>query len=140
MSVRAVLLPLFALIVLTFILLFRMGLARVAAVRSGEARVWDTALGQPNWPEKPTQFANSYANQFQIPLLYFILVALALPLRKTDLLFVILSWLFVALRYAHAYIHITTNHVPRRFGVFVAGVVVLMVMWALFAANVLLGL
>jgi hypothetical protein len=139
MSLRAVLLPVFVQVVLTFFLLFRMGFLRVNAIRAGETRIKDIALGQSNWPEKPTQAANSYANQFQIPALFIALVALALPLQKTDLLFVVLSWVFVALRLAHAYVHITSNYVPHRFNIFVAGVGVLMLMWAVFAARVLLG-
>lgn len=136
---RAVLLPVFVQIALSFFLLFRMGFVRVDSIRAGETKIKDIALGQPNWPEKPTQIANSYANQFQIPVLYFVLVALALPLQKADLLFVALSWVFVGLRLAHAYVHITSNYVPHRFKIFVAGVSVLMVMWAIFAVRVLLG-
>ncbi len=139
MSLRAVLLPVFVQVALTFFLLFRMGFLRVNAIRAGEARIKDIALGQSNWPEKPTQLANSYANQFQIPVLFIALAALALPLQKTDLLFVILSWVFIALRLAHAYVHITSNYVPHRFKIFVAGVMVLMLMWAIFAMRVLLG-
>ncbi len=56
-----------------------------------------------------------------MPVLFYVLVALALPLRQTDLLFVILSWVFVALRFVHAYIHVGTNYVPNRFYAFAAG-------------------
>jgi hypothetical protein len=42
---------------------------------------------------------------------------------------VILAGLFVALRYAHAAIHVTTNRVHRRFAVYTAGLVVLALLW-----------
>jgi hypothetical protein len=67
-------------------------------------------------------------------------VALALIVRKTDLLFVVMSWIFVALRIAHAGIHITTNRVPRRFMVYAAGVLILMAMWIIFAVRILFAI
>lgn len=139
MSLKAVLLPAFVQVVLIFAMLFRTGYLRAQAIRTGETRIKDIALGQPNWPEMATQVANSYANQFQIPVLYLLLVAMVLPLHMADSVFVGMSWLFVVLRLAHAYVHITSNYVPRRFKLFVAGVIVVMLMWIIFAVRVLMG-
>jgi hypothetical protein len=62
---------------------------------------------------------------------------LAIVARKADLLFVIMSWIFVVLRILHAYIHATSNHVPRRFYAFLVASIVLLVMWIIFAIRVL---
>jgi hypothetical protein len=140
MSIQAVLLPVFVQVALTFALMFWMGSVRVAAISRGQVKVRDMALGQPVWPERETQIANCYHNQFQLPVLFYVLVALALFTRKADLLFVVLSWTFVLLRLAHALVHVTTNHVPTRFRWFLAGALVLLVMWIVFAARILLGL
>jgi hypothetical protein len=140
MSIQAILLPVFVQVALTFALMFWMGSVRVAAISRGQVKVRDMALGQPVWPERETQIANCYHNQFQLPVLYYVLVALALFTRKADLLFVVLSWAFVLLRWAHAFIHVTTNHVPTRFRWFLAGALVLLVMWIVFAVRILLGL
>jgi len=140
MSIQAVLLPLFAQIALTFALMFWMGSVRVAAIARGETRIRDIALGQQAWPERPTQIANCFHNQFQLPVLFYVLVALALFTRKADLVFVVLSWLFVLLRLAHAYVHVTSNHVPTRFRWYLAGAAVLLLMWIMFAVRILLGL
>ena len=51
----------------------------------------------------------------------------------------LLSWLFVISRLFHALIHVTTNNVSRRFFVFLAGAVILTLMWLIFAATVLFG-
>jgi hypothetical protein len=139
MSVAAVLLPVLVQVGLTFALLFVTGGRRFAAVREGRARVRDIALGEPNWPAPATQAANAYHNQFQVPVLFYVLVALALVTRQADLVFVGMSWVFVALRLAHAWVHVTSNHVPTRFRAFLAGVLVLMVMWLVFAGRILLG-
>ena len=43
--------------------------------------------------------------------------------------FVILAWLFVALRYVHTYIHTTYNHIIHRLFVFASSVIILLLMW-----------
>jgi hypothetical protein len=139
MSIQAVLLPVFVQVALTFALLFWLGGARVAAASRGEVKLRDIALGQQAWPERVTKIGNCYHNQLQVPVLFYVLVALALITRKTDLLFVVLSWLFVLLRLAHAYVHVASNRVPTRFRWFVAGAVILLVMWIIFAARILSG-
>jgi len=138
MSAQAVLLPVFVQVALIFALLFMMGVARWRTLGSGETRIKDIALGQPNWPTHVTQVSNCFRNQFEVPVLFFALVALALPLRKADLVIVLLSWLFVALRIAHAFVFVTSNNVPRRGLIWLAGALVLAAMWLYFAVRMLL--
>ncbi|HML14319.1 MAG TPA: MAPEG family protein [Xanthobacteraceae bacterium] len=138
MTVQAVLAPLFVLVALTFVMLVWMGSVRLSAVRRGEVRVKDIALGQLSWPPRVQQISNCYHNQFQLPVLFYVLTILALFLRKADLLFVIMAWVFVVLRIVHAAIHVTSNRVSRRFQAFAAGAVVLLLMWVVFAVRILL--
>ncbi len=56
--------------------------------------------------------------------------------RKADLLFVILSWVFVVSRLVHAFIHTTSNRIEVRFTIFLIGAVVLAVMWIVFALRI----
>ena len=140
MSIQMILLPVFVQVALTFALLFAMGGARASAVRGGGVKIRDIALGQQAWPEHPTKIANCYGNQLQLPVLFYALVALAIITRQADLLFVLLSWVFVATRLVHAWIHVGTNYVPHRFYAFAAGAIVLLVMWAIFALRILLAL
>jgi len=139
MSIQAVLAPVFVLVALTFGLLFMSGRMRVRAVRQGQTRIGDVALGEPNWPADVTQAGNAFNNQFQLPVLFYVLVAFALIVRKTDLLFVAMSWIFVALRFVHAGIHVTTNRVGNRFMAYTACMVVLLAMWIIFAVRILLA-
>src|SRR3954462_14276307 len=85
MSVQMVLLPVFVQVGLTFALLIAMAMARRPALVSGATKSRDIALGEPNWPKGATQFANCYRNQFELPVLFYVLIALALPLRHADL-------------------------------------------------------
>jgi hypothetical protein len=139
MSIRAVLLPLLVQVALTFGLLLWLGSKRVAAIRRGEVRVSDIALREPNWPRDLMQVQCAFHNQLEVPVLFYVLTILAWTTRLADLLFVVMAWIFVGLRLAHAYIHVTDNNVRRRGLVFMVGAAVLMLMWLIFAIRVLLG-
>ncbi len=138
MSVQWVLLPVFVQVGLTFFLLLWMAGARRNALVRGETKMKDIALRQPNWPAKTTQIGNCYLNQFEIPVLFYIIVAIALPLRHMDLVMVMLSWVFVVTRFAHAGIFVTSNDVRTRSLAWFAGVLVLLAMWVYFALRILL--
>lgn len=138
MSVQMVLLPVFVLIFLTFALLIWMAGARRHALVSRETRVKDIALGQQNWPVRTTQVGNCFKNQFELPVLFYILIALALPLRHADNVIVILSWVFVVTRFVHAGIFVTSNDLNYRSLAWFAGVFVLLAMWIYFALRILL--
>jgi hypothetical protein len=138
MSVQMVLLPVFVLVGLTFALLLGMATTRTHSLTSGKTRLRDIALGQQNWPTRATQIGNCFSNQFELPLLFYILIALALPIRHADLVIVLLSWVFVVTRFAHAGIFITSNNVQQRSLAWFAGVLVLFAMWLYFALRILL--
>lgn len=139
MTVQAILAPVFAQVLLVFALLFWMGHVRFAAVGAGAVNVRDIALGERNWPARAQQAANAFSNQFELPVLFFALVPLALYTKKADLLFVVLAWLFVATRVVHAVVYVTSNRVPHRFRAYLAGALVLLVMWIVFAVRIFLA-
>jgi hypothetical protein len=134
-----VLLPVFAQVALTFGLLFWMAYTRRSSLSRGELKVRDIALGQSAWPPKAMQASNCFDNQFQLPLLFYVLVILAWITKQADLIFVVMAWIFVLSRLAHAYIHTTSNHVPTRFNIFALGVAVLLIMWIIFAVRILIS-
>jgi hypothetical protein len=136
MSITAILLPVFFLVGLTFILLLLTGNRRFASLRSGEVKVGDIALGERNWPKRTLQMQNAFHNQFEMPVLFYLLVAFAIITRKADMLFVVMSWMFVASRLVHALIHTTSNKVMWRFQAFAVGVLILAIMWVIFAIRI----
>lgn len=138
MSVESVLTPVFVLVALAFALLFRMGSARFAAFRAKTVRI-SQETGLPVWPEPAAKISAAFHNQLQMPVFFYLVVLVALMTKKADLIFVILEWLFVATRIAHAFIHTGYNHIPHRFAAFLAGVTILMVMWIVTAGRILLA-
>ncbi|MBK3399428.1 MULTISPECIES: MAPEG family protein [Methylobacterium] len=139
MSFKALLAPVFVQVLLTFCLLFWTGRVRFAAARAGAVRVQDISLGERTWPAPVQQVSNAFANQFEMPVLFYAVVGLALATRQGDTLFVGLAWLFVLTRIVHAGIYATSNVVIRRFQAFLAGALVLLAMWFVFAVKILLA-
>ena len=70
--------------------------------------------------------------------MFYILIALALPLRHADLFIVLMSWVFVITRFAHAGIFVTSNDMKQRSLAWFGGVLVLFAMWIYFALRILL--
>jgi hypothetical protein len=140
MSIQSVLLPLFVQVVLTFVLGFLMARLNRQAVLRGDVKLRDVALREPNWPARNLQFRNAFQNQLETPVLFYVLTILAWITRHADVLFVVMAWIYVLLRIAHAYVHVTENYMPRRGAIFIAGVVLLALMWAIFIIRILLGL
>ena len=140
MSVPAVLAPLFVQVLLTFAVMFGMMYFRGNSLMRGETRPEDIALREPNWPKRANQFAYSFSNQFELPVLFYVLTILAMITRHADLLFVLLAWVFVALRILQAYVHVTNNDVRFRGAYYGASALVLVIMWVIFMVRIMLRL
>ena len=82
--------------------------------RAREVSPHDIALRQPNWPKRATQVANCFQNQFELPVLFYVLTILAIMTRHADFLFVVMAWIFVLTRLVHAYVHVTSNNLRMR--------------------------
>jgi len=139
MSLPAVLLPLFVEVVLTFVLMLWMGALRNGDYRTGVVKPQDIALREPNWPRRTAQAANSFSNQFELPVLFYVLTILEWVTRHAGVVFVVLAWAFVICRVLQAFVHLTSNIVRLRGAFYSVGALVLMVMWAIYIVQVLTG-
>lgn len=109
-------------------LLWYLGTIRIPMVMKGEVRIDDIALERKGWPKREWQASNAFDNQFQLPVLLYVGAWLALHFGPT-LFEVALVWLFVISRYLHAFVHITDNHVVRRFTAYFIGLLLLCAFW-----------
>jgi hypothetical protein len=135
MTMQAMLMPVFAQVALTFVLLFWMQYLRMWAIQRGQVPAHAVALREPNWPARTLQVGNAFHNQLETPLLFYVLILLALVTRTADSILLVLSWLFVASRFVHAYIHLTSNRIDRRAPVFLVGAIGLALMWIIIAGR-----
>jgi len=139
MSPQAILLPLFVEVILTFLLLFWLAPLRARDFSSGKVREEDIALRQPNWSPAALQVAYSYSNQFELPVLFYVLTILAFITHHAGLLFVLLAWVFVIFRLLQAYMHVTSNRVRVRGIFFGISALALAIMWVVFIVEILTG-
>jgi hypothetical protein len=137
MTVQMILLPLFVEVILTFVLLFTMAPLRTRDFASGAVRPDDIALREQKWPKRTTQFANAFSNQFELPVLFYVLTVLEYVTHLAGIVFVVLAWIFVIFRILHAYVHVTSNIVRLRGAFFAIGAVVLAIMWVIYIVQVL---
>lgn len=133
------LLAMVAQVLLAVAILVMMGRERVPRVISGEIPMADVAVERTAYPLRARLLSNNFDNQFQLPVLFFVGALLALHLGAIGWLEVLLAWAFVALRYVHAAIHVTSNHLLRRFAAYSAGLAVLVLFWLWLVVKILLA-
>ena len=131
MNQVAILYPVFAQVLLTFVVYGLLGVARFRAIGiAGRTRGSpDLALGRYPWPEDADKRAHNQRNQFELPVLFYAVAAFALLVGAADFTMVALAWAFVASRIVHAAIHIGPNKVRWRSPAFTVGLLILAAMW-----------
>src|SRR5580658_8687620 len=129
MTTQDILLPLFVEVILTFLLLFWLAPLRGGDLTSGVTRPEKVALREPNWSPRTLQVAYAFSNQFELPVLFYILTILAYVTHLADLVFVVLAWIFVLFRCLQAFVHVTNNNIRVRGAMFGIAALVLAIMW-----------
>lgn len=125
--------PLMVQVFVTFLLSISLGISRYKAVKTGQVKVTDIALREPNWPYIATKIGNAFQNQLETPILFYLLGVLLLITKQVDTTYVILAWIFIAARLIHLAIHLTINHVRYRFYAFIVSTTIMIFMWVRFA-------
>ncbi len=138
MNQELILFPIIALAILTFGIGIWFAIIRVRAVKNGDINPAYYQLNRGSkLPEYYAKVNNNYNNLLEIPILFYIISILIYVTNNTDLVYVILSWLFVLTRYIHSYIHTTYNNVRHRRIPFLIGVLVLIIEWIRFSMQLL---
>lgn len=70
------------------------------------------------------------ANQFELPVLFHAICLLLYITDADNVVTVVLAWLFVISRYAHSYVHVTSNRLRYRAPLFGIGFALLVCLWA----------
>ena len=116
---------------------------RLLAVRVGEMRAKrihpqaaSNSLQVAAWLER-VQASDNFKNLFEVPVLFYTLVAVALAVGHTPGWLATGAWCFVLLRYGHSAIHCSYNKVLHRFLVFTLGLMLLAGLWGAFLVGAL---
>lgn len=128
--------PMFALVLITLVVLLINFIWRVRAVRSRQVsikyfRVFDGVEA----PEYLKAGARHYANLFELPVLFYVAALAAMVLRLESPVLIGLAWAFVFSRVVHTLIHMSYNNVLHRMLAFWGGVLTVAAMWLILMAQ-----
>ncbi len=124
--------PVFALGFWTFIILILIPFVRISAARKGIVATTDFKLGESeNVPEKVRLPNRNYMNLLELPILFYVVCILNLIHGNYSQNIIYIAWAYVALRIIHSIIHIASNHILSRLGVFAISNFVLLALWVL---------
>jgi hypothetical protein len=120
--------PVIVQVLLTLAIYVRLIKVKILELRAGRVNRERLPLHEDAWPESVLQINNNIRNQFELPVLFYVLcVALWLLDAVTPLALAAAS-AFALSRIAHAMIHLGSNYVPNRRRAFTVGWWVLLLM------------
>jgi hypothetical protein len=120
--------PMIAHAFLVFILYYLLSMRRGAAIRDGgyDARKFKENLSEPT---ESLLVHNNLKNQFELPMLFHAGVLAIFICNADNIITIALAWIFVISRYAHSYVHITSNRLLLRRPLFMLGFMATVLMW-----------
>lgn len=130
MNIHSLVYPMFAMVVLTFVILVTLFRSRAGFVREGKvSATYFKTYQEGTEPEASAKLARHFANLFEAPTLFYVACLSAMIVGQSTLLLNLLAWLYVVLRGAHAFIHTGSNKLNHRIVVYFSSWVVLLLMW-----------
>jgi hypothetical protein len=140
MDIRTIYLPALAMVALTFVVWWRMYFARVGQMKRERIHPQKVATSaQANALLTDSRAADNFRNLFELPVLFYLALVVADRLEMVDGISLSLAWGFVFLRVVHSVVHVTYNKVMHRFAAYVAGGMVLWLLWGYLAVGLLSG-
>lgn len=123
--------PVLAQVALTISMFIVLGIRKARAIKSDSVNRKEAALNNQVWPADVIQVSNNIANQFETPILFYVLCFVFYISNGVSYLVLSLAWAYSLSRFVHAFVHIGSNYVPARMRVFLFGSLILLSMTAL---------
>lgn len=129
-----------AMVALTFVVGLHMFRVRVGEMMARRIHPQSVALsGQRAQRLEDSRASDNFNHLFEVPVLFYLLCAVAIGTGHIPVWLPALAWLFVLSRVVHSAIQCTYNRVMHRLAVFLGSVLLLLVMWAMYAGSFLAG-
>jgi hypothetical protein len=126
----------FLMVLLTFVVGFITVKVRFASVKSGEVSAkYFKLMDGGNVPEIVTKTSRNFNNQFEVPVLFYVVCCLYISLGIESDVAVVFSWLFVVSRMVHSYIHLKYNYIIHSMLSFLAGLMFVLGLWLILFIN-----
>ena len=123
--------PILVQVLLTATVYVFLALAKARAIKLGQVDMKRRALHDNAWPESVMKINNNIRNQFEVPVLFYMVSTALWALDAVGVAALVAAWLFAASRIVHAYIHIVPNYMPVRRRAFTFGWLMVVVMTVL---------
>src|SRR5687768_16538740 len=131
-------LPAVAMVALTVVVWLRMYVTRIGQMKRERIHPQSVATSaQATAKLSDSRAADNFRNLFELPVLFYLAVVVAVQAGLVTTMVLALAWSFVALRIAHSWIQCTYNKVMHRFYVYCAGASALWVLWAVLGCGLL---
>lgn len=122
--------------ILTLLVGVRMLVVRVKQMKKNNITPQSVALSAPRAEIfQDSKLSDNYNHLFELPVLFYVLCALAIASQQIPNWLPIAAYLFVVSRVIHSIIQCTYNKVMHRFAIFLVGLATLIVMWAGFIVS-----
>lgn len=125
--------PVFAMVLLTLLVWLRLYQTRLAEMKARRIPPQAVASSAQMAALQDTRAADNFRNLFELPVLFYTAMLLAIVSQSQSMALLVLAWAFVLLRYLHSYIHCTYNRVKDRFSAYLFSSVALWAIWAVLA-------
>lgn len=122
--------PVIVQVALVYAIYVLLSARRMGAIRAGTVKA---ARFRENRDEPADSLfvRNSLENQFELPTLFYVACVVLYVTDGVSATALVLAWLFVLSRIAHAGVHVTTNNLARRRPLFIVGFFALAALWLL---------
>ena len=131
MNPNLIFIPLLLQVLLTLFVFVRLGQVKELAVKRGDVDQTRRALHDDAWPDYVLKVNNNIRNQFETPVLFYVLVISLWLLEAASLAAQIVALVYALIRLAHASVHLGSNIVKIRKRFFQASIVTLFVLCGL---------
>jgi hypothetical protein len=125
--------PILVMVLLTLLIYVRLIKVKIREMRAGRVDMERRALHEEAWGDAVLQINNNIRNQFELPVLFYVVCGALWALEGVGIVALVAAWLFVLSRIVHAWIHLTSNRIKFRRQSFTVGwwVLVFMVLLAI---------
>lgn len=141
MSFNPILLPLVAMVFLTFavwVYLFALRLPEISRKDIDPQNLRDRAEAHALLTASAAA-SNHLKNLFEMPVLFYLAAMVAMLLMIQDSLLTVLAWGFVASRAVHSVIHCSYNRVTHRFAAYMISNAFLILMWIRLTSYIIMN-
>ena len=121
--------PAFSMVCLALMLYIKNRLDVGKAIKEKKLELKYVKLYNLDPPEYVNLSRQTRKNQFESPILFYVLICMLFVNNNIMILDLVLAWTYALSRYVHAYVRLSRNYIPHRALIFTLGLLILLAGW-----------